>query len=80
MPNPAVYREALSAAAIRPSVCLSVPCPWLKNDAFLWLPQNILLAIGEIALVTNMVKQTIIYVRCCAYSFRLFRCIFITFV
>ena len=31
--------------------------------------------IGEIALLTNMVKQTFIYVEYCADSFRLFCCI-----
>jgi len=34
-----------------------------------------LVVVREIALLTDMVKQTIIYVKCCADSFRLFRCI-----
>jgi len=35
---------------------------------------------GKIALLTDMVKQTVIGVKCCSDSFRLFRCIFIAFV
>ena len=37
------------------------------------------LLIDEIALLTDIVKQTIrpTYVKCCADSFRLFRCIFV---
>jgi len=31
--------------------------------------------IGEIALLTDMVKETVIYVKCCADPFRLFGCI-----
>jgi len=38
---------------------------------------KIRLLIDEIAVLTDMVKQTIIYVRCCADPFRLFRCIFL---
>jgi len=34
------------------------------------------LLIGETALLTDTVKQTIIYVKSCADSFRSFRCIF----
>jgi len=35
---------------------------------------------GKIALLTDMAKQTVIGVKCCSDSFRLFRCIFIAFV
>jgi len=41
---------------------------------------EIWLLIGEIALLTDTVKQTIICVKCCANSFFVFRCIFIAFV
>jgi len=34
----------------------------------------------RIALLTDIVKQTIIYVKCCADSSRLYRCVFIAFV
>ena len=41
---------------------------------------EIWLLIGEIALLTDTAKQTIICVKCCANSFFVFRCIFIAFV
>jgi len=41
---------------------------------------EIWLLIGEIALLTDTVKRTIIYVKCCADSFHLFRYIFVALV
>ena len=41
---------------------------------------KIWLLIVEIALLTDTVKQTIIYVKCCADPFRYFGCIFSAFV